>query len=325
MEPYMPAFDANLFNIEQLDAVASQLQAQPQSYLPFHQYLPTLTQHLSQAVESLQRNQKKLLDEAIPGFYHMQRMEEISGSGETEIDQAIKRLSKEFPAHFNEISHLIKFGQRLQSLIQMGRQIQSCDPGIISALQGAFQVLPSMRATLISRSMLVTSQPNAVLKKGNLFSTEVRLLLDIAAASPTVRIRIIALSDAERLVAGAAQCNQVSYEATIVNNQATFEKKEDALISHFVKQPTLKEIGARGQAGAAKKVTVTEQKFVLLYEILSSDAIRTLLNYAGPIWAVSLPIVLIVHANQFCDAYSTIVWDRAFKNEVRLVLFAISP
>jgi hypothetical protein len=59
------------------------------------------------------------------------------------------------------------------------------------------------------RALIISKQPPAVLKAGDRFETEARLLAKSTGVSPILRIRIIGLEDAVKLNSGEAKCEEM--------------------------------------------------------------------------------------------------------------------
>jgi len=74
----------------------------------------------------------------------------------------------------------------------------------------------------------------------------------------------------------------------------------------------LKQIKRGEKKGA---VTVTDEKFCLLYQCQLTIGGKEL---TYKIWALSLPVVVVVHCSQDDRAWATVVWDNAFGEPGRL-------
>uniref|UniRef100_A0A914WJX2 STAT transcription factor DNA-binding domain-containing protein n=1 Tax=Plectus sambesii TaxID=2011161 RepID=A0A914WJX2_9BILA len=314
------SINLNEFDINDLADISANLQISPNRGAEFiEQSLPLILQKLSHTEQDLKQKTQLMLADVLPNYERLQRLTQIGASLNDELNQQTVSIKRQYPALFKEVKHVIKYAHQLLLLLQ---QLEQMHPSYItqakSMIQSFSQQCSLLYDQLVKRSILVVKQPDEIIKKGNQFDTQIVLLIDIPSPTPSVRIRIISAADAELLKTGAAQCTQISPAATTVNNQGTLNFNNGNLLSHFSKKPALKEISSRVNTAGGRRLAVTEQKYVVLYEIVLSSAVAS--GGTETIWALSLPIVLIVHASQLSDAYATIIWDRMFHNEVRLRL-----
>lgn len=173
------------------------------------------------------------------------------------------------------------------------------------------------------------------------FASTVRLLigntLNIKMNSPLVKVTIVSEQQAQQ----TQQTNKCSEHTCgeILNSTGNMEvtiniyAKEEFLsnfILHFLTQynETTKQLSVSFRNMQLKKIkraekkgteSVMDEKFALLFQ--SSFAIGHG-DLVFSVWALSLPVVVIVHGNQEPQSWATITWDNAFA-EINRQPFAV--
>uniref|UniRef100_A0A914WMI0 STAT transcription factor DNA-binding domain-containing protein n=1 Tax=Plectus sambesii TaxID=2011161 RepID=A0A914WMI0_9BILA len=281
-----------------------------------HQWLPTLVMNLEDAVISLKKRKEQIFN-IKQQFTKLQKLGQIGENNERIIDTTLQQLTLSYTSTSKEVSNLIRYVHLLQNSLNQGISYQTSEPTIPLKLRGLLSNLIHLWRELVANSLLVSVQPSPIVQKDKSIETEVRLLIDAAIASPTVRCRIINVCDVDALQSGRTTCTQLQSKGRIENDETSLIVKDGVLVSQKYdkkeKHLLLKHIGTLKKSNTAERSLVTELKCVILYEVIPSEDLRRALpGYTDTIWAVSLPVVLITHGNQMADALSTIIWDRAF-------------
>lgn len=141
------------------------------------------------------------------------------------------------------------------------------------------------------------------------FASTVRLLigntLNIKMNSPLVKVTIVSEVQAQH----TQQTNKCSEHSCgeILNSTGNMEYNETTKqLSVSFRNMQLKKIKRAEKKGTE---SVMDEKFALLFQ--SSFAIGHG-DLVFSVWALSLPVVVIVHGNQEPQSWATITWDNAF-------------
>lgn len=151
------------------------------------------------------------------------------------------------------------------------------------------------------------------------FASTVRLLigntLNIKMNSPLVKVTIVSEQQAQ----ATQQTNKCSEHTCgeILNSTGNMEYNETTKqLSVSFRNMQLKKIKRAEKKGTE---SVMDEKFALLFQ--SSFAIGHG-DLVFSVWALSLPVVVIVHGNQEPQSWATITWDNAFA-EINRQPFAV--
>ncbi|XP_069961668.1 signal transducer and transcription activator-like [Bactrocera oleae] len=166
----------------------------------------------------------------------------------------------------------------------------------------------ALHQILIVSTFIVEKQPPQVKKKGTKLSATVRWLigdkLGIYLSKPVVKCEILSEALAKRLTIEKLpmppECNgkmtgnecQMEFDA----NNRSFSANFSNLIINDIKRSERK--GSE---------IVTDGKYALLFYTTTVYK-----GYAINCWAISLPLVVVVHDIQAPQAWATIIWDNAF-------------
>uniref|UniRef100_A0A914VZB6 SH2 domain-containing protein n=1 Tax=Plectus sambesii TaxID=2011161 RepID=A0A914VZB6_9BILA len=308
----VPNMDLRAFDIELLNDLKVSLKAFLKKYEAFLKTLPALIESHSQARQFLEENQKRLCS----SFQQLKpRLDTFDNSNAKETEQLLKRYSNEFSLSFRSNLHLISFGEKLKTLLMLGQLLQSTDDNQLNVLEENVLALRKLQTTQLEQSMIVTKQPPPVLMAGKCIETEVRWLANISPVSPSLRIRIIKADDAEKLISGEAISDEIASPASITENCTELLEYGDIWISHFNKKPLLKTVKKSWQDDGKQSSSGEDGKYVLLYEIAPVLGKGETSSNLHPIWTISHPFILISNSADYCDAFATVLWSRAFKDE----------
>jgi signal transducer and activator of transcription 5B len=129
--------------------------------------------------------------------------------------------------------------------------------------------------------------------------------LNIKMNSPLVKVTIVSEQQAQQ----TQQTNKCSEHTCgeILNSTGNMEYNETTKqLSVSFRNMQLKKIKRAEKKGTE---SVMDEKFALLFQ--SSFAIGHG-DLVFSVWALSLPVVVIVHGNQEPQSWATITWDNAF-------------
>uniref|UniRef100_A0A034W918 Signal transducer and activator of transcription n=2 Tax=Bactrocera dorsalis TaxID=27457 RepID=A0A034W918_BACDO len=246
-------------------------------------------------VGNLLREYSVIQDQLIVALKVWQRKQALAGNGApfpTNLDGiqfVVESLMDRMADITLFISNLLHFGD---------------DPTLNEFLTHA----QTLHNILIFSTFIVEKQPPQVKKKGSKLQATVRWLigdkLGIHLSKPVVKCEILSEALAKRLtienIHMPPECNgkmtgnecQMEFDASNRNFSANFS----TLIIHDNKRSEKK--GSE---------IVADGKYALLFY---TTAVYK--GYAINCWALSLPIVVVVHDNQAPQGWATITWDNAF-------------
>jgi len=179
---------------------------------------------------------------------------------------------------------------------------------------------------LIQSSFVLEKQPPQVLKTQTKFTTTARLLiggkLNVYLSPPEVKASIISQQQARSLTSwhndlliNVPQAPQMldslaNITGTLLNDKKVFEYyKETSSLKAAFKNLSLKKIKRRD---TKSDEVVTEEKFGLVMHCFVTVGD---MNFC--VYALSNPLVVIVHGNQYANAVATILWDNFFREKNR--------
>ncbi|XP_038076619.1 signal transducer and activator of transcription 5A-like isoform X1 [Patiria miniata] len=198
--------------------------------------------------------------------------------------------------------------QQLKRIEQLKQQLPMNMPAQeMPDLSNSFTGLLS---ALVSSTFVIEKQPPQVLKKETRFSAAIRLLvggkLNVHMNPPQVKATIISESQAKDMLHNEnANFNDTSGD--IINNSGVLEyHKDSGVLNVTFRNMSLKKIRRADRRGTE---FVTEEKFTLLFRSHFSVASGELMFQVR---SLSLPVVVVSHGNQECNALATILWDNAF-------------
>ncbi|ELU09097.1 hypothetical protein CAPTEDRAFT_223577 [Capitella teleta] len=169
--------------------------------------------------------------------------------------------------------------------------------------------------TLITSTFVIEKQPTQVLKKDSRFTATARSLigsrLNLHMTLPQVTATIVSEEQARAILNNDKNARRLT-SGNILNNKGTMEYHQaSGQLSITFRNLVLKTIRRAEKKG---NETVTEEKFSILFQTVLT--INSDLVYDA--WTLSLPVVVIVHGNQNCNAQATILWDNQFADGGRL-------
>ncbi|XP_041351652.1 signal transducer and activator of transcription 5B-like [Gigantopelta aegis] len=262
----------------------------------------------SDTVNQIDSIQKNVLDDEL--IQWKRRQQHVGEKFEENLDQLQKWC--EDLADLNWSNR-----QQIQRCRQLEAQLPIELPaGQENVLPGLGERVTCLLSTLVTSTFIVSNQPPQVLKKDSRFSAAIRLLvggkLNVHMTPPTVRATIISEKQAQELLGNNVKVkNETSGE--ILNNNGTMDyESESRKLGIMFRNMQLKRIK---RADRKSNEAVTEEKFCILFQ---SDFKVGGNELVFQVWTLSLPVVVIVHGNQECNAHATILWDNAFSEPGRV-------
>lgn len=168
---------------------------------------------------------------------------------------------------------------------------------------------------LIQSTFLIEKQPPQVMKTNTRFTATARFLvgvkLNVHMSSPVVRVTIISEANAKAFLNSSGKT--VESSGDILNSTGTLEyhSGSNTLTASF-RNMQLKKIKRAEKKGTE---SVMDEKFALLFQSTFKIANG---EFSYSVYALSLPVVVIVHGNQEPHAWATVTWDNAFALPGRL-------
>ncbi|XP_072173805.1 signal transducer and activator of transcription 5A-like isoform X2 [Diadema setosum] len=261
---------------------------------------------------SLKILQSRVLEDELIMWKRQQQLSGIGGPPEGSLDQ--------LQCWCESLAELIWHNRQQVKKVEMLRQqlpIPSHNQDLLPELNRCFM---AQLSTLVTSTFIIEKQPPQVLKKETRFSASVRLLvggkLNVHMNPPQVKATIISETQAKAVLASETS----SWDETsgdILNNCGVMEyHRETGVLSVTFRNMSLKRIRRADRRGAE---FVTEEKFTILFQSQFTVASGELVFQVR---TMSLPVVVVSHGNQECNALATILWDNAF-GETGRVPFAV--
>ncbi|XP_055677197.1 signal transducer and activator of transcription 5A-like isoform X1 [Lutzomyia longipalpis] len=190
------------------------------------------------------------------------------------------------------------------------------DPNLPDLLEPSKKEIINLLVKLVTASFVIEKQPPQVMKTNTRFTATVRLLvgpkLNIQMNSPSVRVSIVSETQAQH-VQQSNQYSEALASGEILNNSGTLEYQQATnQVSVSFRNMQLKKIKRAEKKGTE---SVMDEKFALLFQSKFQIGSGELVITA---WALSLPVVVIVHGNQEPQSWATITWDNAFADPTRI-------
>ncbi|XP_053667852.1 signal transducer and transcription activator-like [Anopheles marshallii] len=176
-------------------------------------------------------------------------------------------------------------------------------------LMTAMKDVKSLCETLIFNSFIIEKQPPQLMKINGVFTATARLLLGktltIKANLPQVTVSVISELQAREIYETKKAAD---YSIGEVTNNVSFLEYNEAtrqLSARFTKMRLQKITRMNKQ----RNKCVMDEKFALLFQLsLTAQHCDLVL----PVWAMSCPVIVTVHACQAQQAWANIIWDNAF-------------
>ncbi|CAG0889472.1 unnamed protein product [Darwinula stevensoni] len=259
------------------------------------------------------------------------REQQLAGNG-TPITRSLDQIQIWFEGlaeHIWEMRQQITAFQRLResSRFQFNDQVIQVDSlasevtALLSTLiTKAFVIENQPLSTLITKAFVIENQPPQVVKTGTKFAASIRLLvggkLNIHMISPQVTASIVSEAQARQLYQrDNPPTSRIDTCGEILNNKGTMEYHPSR--RHLIASFSLTELRRPFRSMQLRRIrrterrgneSVTDEKFALLFQ--------TSFKIAGDVpvevWALSLPVVVIVGGAQELNAWATVSWDNAF-------------
>uniref|UniRef100_A0A1L8DG60 Signal transducer and activator of transcription n=1 Tax=Nyssomyia neivai TaxID=330878 RepID=A0A1L8DG60_9DIPT len=190
------------------------------------------------------------------------------------------------------------------------------DPNLPDLLEPSKKEIINLLVKLVTASFVIEEQPPQVMKKQTKFKATVRLLvgskLNIQMNSPSVKVSIVSEAQAQH-VQQSNQYSETLNSGTIMNNSGTLEYQQATnQVSVSFRNMQLEKVKRSEKKG---NESVTDEKFALLFQSKFQIGSGELVITA---WALSLPIVVIVHGSQESQSWATVTWDNAFADPTRI-------
>uniref|UniRef100_A0A914VAQ1 STAT transcription factor DNA-binding domain-containing protein n=1 Tax=Plectus sambesii TaxID=2011161 RepID=A0A914VAQ1_9BILA len=301
------------------------------------QILTQRQQILNNLREPYDRKMAELINALTTGHDQLSHMQSELFNGQLEEFKTCQ-MRAQAGAPFNDKEERIgRLKQALETIAKHNIQLRQCaawmltllqttndnqDQGYIMNMDRILTELERLFNELISRSFIVTGQPDAVLKTGHKIGTELRLLiaeslgiqpqLDLAR----ITVKIIYEETAQQLTARTANVADVKEVGKI---SIPVENMDYATRIVTFKNSKLTSVDKRNQAakGGAKNVAETgdeklaaARKYALLFQFSPLD-VGTRPGKVE-LWTVSNPLMVTVHTTQVCLAHAAISWHHAF-------------
>lgn len=127
-------------------------------------------------------------------------------------------------------------------------------------------------------------------------------------SSPNVTVKLVSEEQAER-IQETNQCTESCGE--IMNDKGVMDYNESTKQLTLTFNNLQLNVSKTDRRRKCPNEKVVDKKFALLFQL--TIPVRNT-NQMYSIWAFSLPIVIIVNANQESNAWATIFWDNAFSD-----------
>nr|XP_054750108.1 signal transducer and activator of transcription 5B-like [Lytechinus pictus] len=258
---------------------------------------------------SLKILQSRVLDDELIRWKRQQQLAGIGGPPEGSLDQQqcwCEALAELVWHNRQQVKKVELLRQQLPIPVPPGQDL-------LPELNGSFM---AQLSTLVTSTFIIEKQPPQVLKKETRFSASVRLLvggkLNVHMNPPQVKATIISESQAKAVLASETS-NWEDTSGDILNNCGVMEyHRETGVLNVTFRNMSLKRIRRADRRGSE---FVTEEKFTILFQSQFSVASGELVFQVR---TMSLPVVVVSHGNQECNALATILWDNAFGESGRI-------
>uniref|UniRef100_A0A336KNR7 Signal transducer and transcription activator n=2 Tax=Culicoides sonorensis TaxID=179676 RepID=A0A336KNR7_CULSO len=210
--------------------------------------------------------------------------------------------------------------EQIRQVSKYKKQLGAEEPNLLDFLPQLQQESTNLLTNLITATFVIEKQPPQVMKTNTRFPSAVRLLvgntLNIKMSSPQVKVSIVSEAQAQH-VTSTNKVTEPMACGEIINNVGTMEYNETSkALSVNFRNMQLKKIKRAEKKGTE---SVMDEKFALLFTsnfaVGHGDIVFT-------VWALSLPVVVIVHGNQEPQSWATITWDNAFA-EINRIPFQV--
>ncbi|XP_054092052.1 signal transducer and transcription activator-like [Zeugodacus cucurbitae] len=235
-------------------------------------------------------------DQLIGALKAWQRKQTLAGNGAPPPSN-LDDIQKIVETLFDHITEIILF---INNLLQMGNE---------AILNEYLQQAQELKHILIVSTFIVETQPPQVMRKlAGKNSATVRWLigdkLDIHLSKPVVKCEILSEDLAKRLTVENIRMPPES-SGTMTNNECKMiydsnTRKFSATFSNLM----ISDVQRFERRGSEY---VTDRKHSLLFYTTALFNGHTINS-----WAISVPLIVIVHVNQASNAWATIIWDNAF-------------
>ncbi|XP_011681709.1 signal transducer and activator of transcription 5B isoform X2 [Strongylocentrotus purpuratus] len=258
---------------------------------------------------SLKILQSRVLEDELIRWKRQQQLAGIGGPPEGTLDQQqcwCEALAELIWHNRQQVKKVELLRQQLPIPVPHGQDL-------LPELNRCFM---AQLSTLVTSTFIIEKQPPQVLKKETRFSASVRLLvggkLNVHMNPPQVKATIISESQAKAVLASeTSSWNETSGD--ILNNCGVMEyHRETGVLNVTFRNMSLKRIRRADRRGSE---FVTEEKFTILFQSQFSVASGELVFQVR---TMSLPVVVVSHGNQECNALATILWDNAFGESGRV-------
>ncbi|XP_033121861.1 signal transducer and activator of transcription 5A-like isoform X2 [Anneissia japonica] len=258
--------------------------------------------------EKIKEVQHTVLEDELIQWKRRQQLAGIGGPPEGTLDQLQKwcEVLAEITWHNR---------QQIKKVELLRQQLPMNVPGN-DLLPELNTTITALLSTLVTSTFIIEKQPPQVLKKETRFAASVRLLvggkLNVHMNPPQVKATIVSEAQAKNLLNNDnLGMNETSGD--ILNNCGVMEyHKESGNLTVTFRNMSLKRIRRADRRGSE---FVTEEKFTILFQSTFSIASGELMFQVR---TMSLPVVVVSHGNQECNALATILWDNAFAESGRV-------
>uniref|UniRef100_A0A914X6T4 SH2 domain-containing protein n=1 Tax=Plectus sambesii TaxID=2011161 RepID=A0A914X6T4_9BILA len=278
----------------------------------------TLVKKIHQGTQLLLQNELNVIYQ-LQFWKNKQKTAQI-GAPFDQKDADLDRIHADFDRLFDHISELRKFSiwliGKLEEKLPMNNQEEI--QNFITHLTDVIEQLNMLYRTLIDRILLVSQQPEPVLKTQRKINPVelhflaadklgIRQQLDKA----TIWVDIVTEEVARQLCAGGdVNLTDIKTIGTLSNEkEKSIQNKKRQMTVQFGNSKLLN-VERRAPSGVkGNQCSKKEQKYVLLFRCSPLK-----IEHIGEInlWTLSLPVVVSVHGSQDCELYLTIFWQRAF-------------
>ncbi|CAH1775759.1 unnamed protein product [Owenia fusiformis] len=189
-------------------------------------------------------------------------------------------------------------------------------PHVPDLLPNLNTTITGLLSSLVTSTFIIEKQPPQVLKTQARFQSNVRLLvggnLNVHMNPPAVKASIINEEQAKALLRNDSNISGEN-SGEILNSQGTMEYNQATQqLSIAFRNMSLRRIKRADRRGTE---AVTEEKFSILFQSSFTVGAGELVF---KVWTLSLPVAVIVHGNQECNAMATVLWDNAFAEPGRI-------
>ncbi|XP_071826492.1 signal transducer and activator of transcription 5A-like isoform X2 [Apostichopus japonicus] len=267
-----------------------------------------LAQKHQQTFELLGQVQHRVLEDELIRWKRQQQLAGIGGPPEGNLDT--------LQSWCEELAEIIWQNRQQIKRVELLRQQLPINMHSLDLLPELDNKITTLLSTLVTSTFIIEKQPPQVLKKETRFSASVRLLvggkLNVHMTPPQVKATIISESQAKALLKNeSANMNETSGD--ILNNCGVMEyHKDTGVLNVTFRNMSLKRIRRADRRGSE---FVTEEKFTVLFQSQFKVSSGELVFHVR---TLSLPVVVVSHGNQECNALATILWDNAFSEAGRI-------